>query len=449
MTDETISTTSAVALEPPRPLGSNAPPKHLPSGHQVQQYLWENSKRESVKGCGRALIEQDFSILFTPDMVKFKGLMTCGATWLCPSCAERETLRRTLETEAAMALWEARGGRVMFITLTLPHHSGDPLRPMLNLLSTSRAKVIKGSPWKNRMTSLGSPGFIWSLEVTHGCNGWHPHLHIALFVGPDATTEQMEAFSDWLINRWVSKVTEAGGLKPSKKAQKVMLPRPYDSERHHEVPDGSAGERTASAALADYLHKAPSGSLGRQKSASVKPTTSKGESKQTWEKTVSHWEVLRRAASGDKKAQRLWKDFEKATKGKRQVPWSEHLRANLGLTSSGKTMSAPTVDVHSESDSEGTGSVPSARPSHRGGRGPGGCTRLRDRGPDLSPTRPLVPESHPRHQGCGLEGARPPPFLPPASPPSLPRATARRITHLRDGAARHHGHHHLDWVRAA
>jgi hypothetical protein len=58
-------------------------------------------------------------------------------------------------------------------------------------------------------------GVVRSLEVTYGENGWHPHLHLLLFVESEVEREKLESLLDDFITDWRFVVGRDLGVMPS------------------------------------------------------------------------------------------------------------------------------------------------------------------------------------------------------------------------------------------
>jgi hypothetical protein len=55
--------------------------------------------------------------------------------------------------------------------------------------------------------------FIRAMEVTHGSNGWHPHLHIQVFLDTALDESQLAAAHTWLRDRWLICVLDVLGAE--------------------------------------------------------------------------------------------------------------------------------------------------------------------------------------------------------------------------------------------
>jgi len=117
----------------------------------------------------------------------YSGLQVCASVWACPVCAAKISERRRAELVTAVALAKSMGLHVKLLTLTVPHGVGDDLPTLLGQIRKSWRSTSTSRAGQKLRKLLGIKGTIRALEVTHGLNGFHPHLHVLLFLEQDAT----------------------------------------------------------------------------------------------------------------------------------------------------------------------------------------------------------------------------------------------------------------------
>lgn len=232
----------------------------------------------------------------------YNGLQVCASVWACPVCASKISERRKAELQAAVSIAKAMQLRVYLVTLTFPHGLGDDLHTITDSLTKAWHGLSRGKYGIRFRQSLNLVGTVRALEVTHGANGWHPHLHALAFLDGDLTPDQVEAI---FRPRWQACTVKAG------------LPRPSDA-RGCRV-DG--GEKAAA-----YIAK---GSGWGIESELVK-----GHQKAGKHGSRTPWDMLRDYLDGDAQAGQLFKVFAKAFKGRRQLYWSNGLRDRLAIEES-------------------------------------------------------------------------------------------------------------------
>jgi hypothetical protein len=222
------------------------------------------------------------------------GVASCGRLGVCPVCAPKVRSTRAADIEAAVEAWHALGGQVVFATYTVPHSRTDSLASVLQSLREGWRHVNNGAAGRRVASAAGSEGFIRSLEVTYGSNGWHAHIHSLFFVSPGAL---FTSFSE----PWRQFFTSRGWN---------YVPR-VSCDVRPVVPGSSAD------GIGAYL-----GKLGQTWGAGLE--LARADLKHS--KSVTPQQILELAASGDKQYYRLWCEWETATKGVRWIEWARKLR---------------------------------------------------------------------------------------------------------------------------
>lgn len=240
----------------------------------------------------------------------YSGLMQCGSVWHCPICAAKIAERRRAELVAAVQTAIARGWRVHFVTLTVPHGAGDDVSAMLDKLSKALQLMSSGnkSGLKHNLLAVDERakilGYIRALEVTHGKHGWHPHYHLILFTprGIDCSVVQ------WAYERaWLSACRRAGLPEPS---------RMWGVK----VQDGREAARYAS-------------------KWGIEDEMTRSHAKQSRAKGLSPWGFLRVFSGAEVhedyspgRAAALFREYAEAFRGRRQLYWSNGLRSLLCMS---------------------------------------------------------------------------------------------------------------------
>ena len=140
----------------------------------------------------------------TEGATTYKGLMICGLVWECPLCVVLITQRKRGDLLRSLACCKEQGGCVLHLILTIPHHASDNLRELLKGVSEARQRMMDRPSWERLKKQFGFWGYVRSLEVTYGQNGWHPHTHNLLFV--DGSVERLASISTVLemTNAWAT-----------------------------------------------------------------------------------------------------------------------------------------------------------------------------------------------------------------------------------------------------
>lgn len=212
--------------------------------------------------------------------------------------------------QAAVALWMITGGEVAMVTLTMRHHRGEPLEGLWRTMSKAWGRVTSGKQWTAERGHYGLAGYARAVEVTWGRNGWHPHLHVLLFLAADTTASDVAALHSGMFARWQRALSRSG---------RVALAAAQDAH----LVTGPADE-----ALAEYLTK----STDRAGMVGLELAWSQGKATRQSLGTATPWRLLDYVqVDGDAESLDMWHEYEKASKGKRQLTWSQGLRDLLRL----------------------------------------------------------------------------------------------------------------------
>lgn len=247
---------------------------------------------------------RDVRLMFSPSVHRahYKNLMVCGSVWMCPICAAKISERRRSDLSSAIARTELNP---VLVTFTLSHNRDDKLKNVVRDLTKSYANVREGKAWETFKRRENIVGSVRALEVTHGANGWHPHLHILYFVRGEVGEERIKKFF-W--DRW----------------HRSLLRNKRTATSAHGID-----VRVARDDVGDYVTK-----FGHEPIKTrwgVEHELTKSPAKIARAGGRSPLQLLADYAAGDKQAGALWKEYALTFKGQRQLVWSKGLRSLLGL----------------------------------------------------------------------------------------------------------------------
>ncbi len=243
----------------------------------------------------------------------YGNLFTCGYVWSCPICAPKVAARRAAEVEQAITNHQRAGGRVMLLTLTVPHYVSDDLGELLPSFTKALSSFWSRRAVKSALAGVGFLGSIRALEVTHGGNGWHPHTHYLLFVDGDA--EVLDVSGD-LYDQWERVVAQYLGRQINGHGFTLLR-----------VGGGAqeGGTYEDAAQLSRYVVKSLEESVW-----GIAQEISKGHIKNGREGGRTPFALLNDyATDGDKRAGALFVEFVRQFHDRRQLSWSKGLRKKL------------------------------------------------------------------------------------------------------------------------
>lgn len=320
-------------------------------------FQWDHSKLKSIRGCRRSARDEGAGVTLTVSadgqQVGRKGLNRCASVWGCPVCEAVIRGQRATDADKAITEHVRRGGMVLFVTFTVRHWSNHDLEDLIRVQVREVWKgLLSGRKWArsnagNLRNRLGVVGTIRVIEVTVGqVNGWHPHLHVAVFLGGlqdpkpkrgsgekwDPTVRayfrpadvDLDAFEAEWEAAWIDGVTAANpDFRPSKRDG-------VDFKRVYTVKDA--------AAIGKYISKVQ----GTDASSdwSVGAELARGDVKKPRGGNMKAMDILFRLAAlrGGQVAEELpgwgsidqllamWAEYELTTKGAQNMTWSEGLK---------------------------------------------------------------------------------------------------------------------------
>lgn len=251
----------------------------------------------------------------------FSGTERCGSIWSCPVCASVIRAERGREITEAVEAHQAHGGSVVFVTLTLRHKATDLLALTLDTALEGWRVITGHRRWRGAhgvKNTYGVNGYIRATEVTYGAaNGWHPHLHMLLFLDRSLGDREVDALGDEIHSLWAGYALKRTGRMPSRD-------RGIDVQRVDD--DGRV--------LAKYLGKVQDGGEAKKWTASAEMARSDVKHG----RAGAHLAPFQLLDDQDQDAgltaparRRLWGEYVTATKGRRAITWSRGLKARYGI----------------------------------------------------------------------------------------------------------------------
>lgn len=261
-------------------------------------------------------------------IASYAGLQTCGSVWACPVDSAKVRHQRTLDLARVVLDWLDAGGGLTFPTMTLAHRRGDALVDTLGRLLDGWRYVTSHRRWKQLRVDVGIQHFCKSVEVTHGYNGWHPHIHALLFTREPLGRKDIERIRVTVWDLWLGYV-DRHELRPVVEARAVVVKA---VEMHSDK---------GIAALAEYLFKVQDG-YGIAAEI-VRADLKKGRGR----RSRVPFQIAESAVTpaGRRRGDlTLWLEYEAATKGRRVMDWSKGSAAQLRIDDDDEATAAADVD---------------------------------------------------------------------------------------------------------
>lgn len=289
-------------------------PHQTPAYRRIERYALQSAAREilpseRVSKCLRNPLGSFVSVKHNTrmDTYGYRNLETCSSVWNCPVCSSKISEKRRAELALALTGWKMQGGDALLLTLTVQHNRRDPYSKTLKGLLAAYGKLLNRKTGKQALRLMGCVGRIRGLEVTYTPeNGWHPHLHVLLFINRPLDSIVMDNLQNALLDAWKS-CCEASGLNTP-------------NEHGCKLENGSYASQ--------YVSK-----------WGLESELTKGHSKKS-RTGYSPFDLLRLIAGTyqgqaaplqERQAKALFAEYSRHMKGKRQLHWSAGFRDLLGL----------------------------------------------------------------------------------------------------------------------
>lgn len=286
-------------------------------------YLLEVSRmllpNERVKICWRYPLpaRKTVEIIYSDERgrARAKGTMKCGQGWVCPACMSYIQEQRRVELQTAMDRAQDDMITVM-LTYTAQHDQGSRLAPMVASMTEAYRKTRSGRNWQDLKQFYSIRGSVRTMEVTFGANGWHPHFHELMFMDKSVLDANRAGGLDELSDALKGDVGGAWYEKLASSGMHTNIEKAFDVK---------AGNKYT----ADYINKF--GRIPQNGDLSVSAYEITHSSTKTANRGGFGVLDLLFAAAHDKGAQRLFKEYHAATKGRSMVHWSRGLKTLLDI----------------------------------------------------------------------------------------------------------------------
>lgn len=285
-----------------------------------------------VNACGWRRISTHVppQITVADGVAHIQGTQRCGCVWQCPVCGPKIRQGRAQELDAVLLRWITGNGAgtVQLWTLTQPHTSGETLADLRATIKAAWKQICSGRQWQAMREEYGIAFNVTALDVTHGPNGWHPHLHVIVLTHTACDDAAVSRIREHVANRWERALVQRGRAKP------------------HPVHGVQIERARSRADVGRYLCQVIGETDDDTRGWSVAQETARTDLKQS--QHTGHrtpWQILgdirkRRARAAawdaldddrDSRDCALWREYEISMKGARAVSFSKGLRAAVGL----------------------------------------------------------------------------------------------------------------------
>jgi hypothetical protein len=294
-------------------------------------FLWSESSLDRIRKCGRRRVDKEkgIGVVVNDGTAHLNNLQLCGSVHACPVCMVRIREERSKESEQIVTRHIAAGGGAYFLTMTLPHDQGDELGKLLDAVADSFTYCHRGSRWVGRegkrpvmgaRDRYGVSGYIRALDLTHGRNGWHPHLHVLVLTDKPLSEQDQRGLLGYYRTWWAKRITHHGYRIPKLSVGCTMEPV------------------RSSADVGAYIAKVTAYGEALQRGGKVRFELTRPDLKTGRYASRNPFQILACAAlgtfdreTGERTDLGLWREYEQATHGRRAITFSRGLKARYGV----------------------------------------------------------------------------------------------------------------------
>lgn len=274
--------------------------------YRLRSLLRQVTAVDRCKRCGRDIVGGAAVIKVNAGIAHFANIESCGRVWLCAVCSAKIRARRGDEIAEAVGRHLANGGGAYFATATLPHDQGDALKASLDVLTKAWRALLSTKAAQDEKDRFGILGNIKAVEITHGRNGWHPHIHAVILTTADVSVLDLCDWFGRLDARWARALVRHGWA-PGRIGYRLRL---------------DLVNRSTAAGLAAYVTKVQESGLGNE--------IARADLKTGRKSSRTPLQILADFGTDGLLVDRdLWLEYEEATQGKSALRWSRGLRAQL------------------------------------------------------------------------------------------------------------------------
>jgi hypothetical protein len=259
--------------------------------------------------------------------------------WGDPVCSSKIAEKRRRELERLLEFCNQAGLTVLHLAYTTRHHKGQSCEEVLERISKARKLMMNRKSFKRVARLLGIVGSVRASEVTWGENGWHPHFHELLIL---KTTEEVPGYFTWLDPSWVP--GKMGITYKLAQADPMLIENELFPLWRQACVDSKAGEPDRAHGV--RIKRTDKGGAGYVAKWGAALEMTKGHIKKGQGENYTPWDFLRNFEPGPKGETwaRLFREYFRAFKGKRQLVWSEGLKDLVGIKDETDKEAARAVD---------------------------------------------------------------------------------------------------------
>ncbi len=196
--------------------------------HKIRKKIREKKlASQRVCDCGYKPLGGSVEVHFNRqyNSAKVAGLETCGSVWACPVCRTKIMSGRADELREVGEAFRGDGGNTCMVTLTVPHYSGQSLSKIIGThkgktgLAGAFARMRQHRRFRELKQHIKYVADTRALEITHGRNGFHAHVHMILYYDAPIELSELETM---FYGLWAD-VCQSADLEPPSRSHGVKV----------------------------------------------------------------------------------------------------------------------------------------------------------------------------------------------------------------------------------
>lgn len=256
---------------------------------------------------------------------KVLGAHACGSVWECPVCHGRISGSRAVEVRQFAETARERGFVLRMITLTIRHAVSDDVDVTTSAVADAWRAVLQSRAVRE-LRKRERWHMVRALELKHGANGWHPHLHVLVAIEKPIPRSDRDENRVQVIERaWIPACARLAEESNRPLAGVAVVQTPIDPKSADyltklglELTDTTNKTRGASRSPFEILSDAREDARERERRA-----------RERW---LEHGDELELRSEVERSAnERLWQSYAIAMVGHRQLTWGRGVRRIFGL----------------------------------------------------------------------------------------------------------------------
>ena len=174
-----------------------------PTNNQIRNTIIEEGIIKSLHGIDERYVKRVENCCHSwAPHIEGKRLIICE-TFICRFCRRKRLDDIRIKQYHKNKIHTENGGKILLITLTIPHRNTDELSYLYPRFRTALSQMKQHYGWKTNLQKYTNYSYHYdNFEITHSVeNGFHPHNHITFCCNPFEKLD-LQKIKDELTKLW-------------------------------------------------------------------------------------------------------------------------------------------------------------------------------------------------------------------------------------------------------